>query len=243
MCSILCWILSIWEALGCIFCILGLIHALSTRGRSLSMFWATECIWKIFRWFRAISWFCVSPVWPVVVTSLTGQSAGPVHMLRTGLTSGGDQSDRSELSWCRCSIFIKWFACIRPKGVALVLGELSCVQGELCVVFELWFSGLRSLLEHSFFSNVSSSCTCLRGPRLVFFKWSFSLPFFGFWSLVGVSFYSFLLFFFSLRLLYVCVVNVVINGEIEDHVWFEDRWMVASWCDEWLTTLCGLILG
>jgi hypothetical protein len=19
---------------------------------------------------------------------------------------------------------------------------------------------------------------------------------------------------------------------IEDHVWFEDRWMVASWCDE-----------
>jgi hypothetical protein len=26
-------------------------------------------------------------------------------------------------------------------------------------------------------------------------------------------------------------------------VWFEDRWMVASWCDEWLTTLCGLILG
>jgi hypothetical protein len=29
----------------------------------------------------------------------------------------------------------------------------------------------------------------------------------------------------------------------EDHVWFEDRWMVASLRDEWLTTLCGLILG
>jgi hypothetical protein len=29
----------------------------------------------------------------------------------------------------------------------------------------------------------------------------------------------------------------------EDHVWFEDRWMVASLCDEWLTTLCRLILG
>jgi hypothetical protein len=26
-------------------------------------------------------------------------------------------------------------------------------------------------------------------------------------------------------------------------VWFEDRWMVTSLCDEWLTTLCGLILG
>jgi hypothetical protein len=29
----------------------------------------------------------------------------------------------------------------------------------------------------------------------------------------------------------------------EDHVWFEDRWMVASLCDESLTTLCGLIFG
>jgi hypothetical protein len=28
----------------------------------------------------------------------------------------------------------------------------------------------------------------------------------------------------------------------EDHVWFEDRWMVASLCDESLTMLCGLIL-
>jgi hypothetical protein len=25
---------------------------------------------------------------------------------------------------------------------------------------------------------------------------------------------------------------------LEDHVWFEDRWMVASWCDERLTTMC-----
>jgi hypothetical protein len=31
--------------------------------------------------------------------------------------------------------------------------------------------------------------------------------------------------------------------QAEDHVWFEDRWMVASLSDEWLTTLCGLILG
>jgi hypothetical protein len=28
------------------------------------------------------------------------------------------------------------------------------------------------------------------------------------------------------------VVNALIKGEIEDHVWFEDQWMVASWCDE-----------
>jgi hypothetical protein len=45
-------------------------------------------------------------------------------------------------------------------------------------------------------------------------------------------FYSFLFFFFSLRSQYVFVVNALIKGEIDDHVWFEDWWMVASWCDE-----------
>jgi hypothetical protein len=34
----------------------------------------------------------------VGVTGLTGQSAGPVHMLHTDLTGGVDRSDRSELS-------------------------------------------------------------------------------------------------------------------------------------------------
>jgi hypothetical protein len=38
--------------------------------------------------------------------------------------------------------------------------------------------------------------------------------------------------FFSLVLLHVGVVNALIKGEIEDHVLFEDRWMVASLCDE-----------
>jgi hypothetical protein len=148
-------------------------------------------------------------------------------MLSTGLTGGGDWSDRSELSWCIYSIFVKWFACIRLGGVALVHGELACVQGELFVVFELWFVGLRSLLEHRFVSDVSSHFPCLRGPRLVFFMWSCSLLFFGFRSLVGVFFLlvSFL-FLFSLITI-MCVVNALIKEEIEDHVWFDDRWMVA----------------
>jgi hypothetical protein len=106
------------------------------------------------------------------------------------------------------------------------------VHGELFVLFELWINGLCSLLEHGFVSDVSSRCPCLRGPRLVFFKLSCSLPFFGFRSLVEVSFYSFLFFFFSPWLQIMCVVNALIKGEIEDHVWFEDRWMIASWCDE-----------
>jgi hypothetical protein len=40
------------------------------------------------------------------------------------------------------------------------------------------------------------------------------------------------LFSFSLYLPNVCVVNALIKEEIEDHVWFKDRWMVASLCDE-----------
>jgi hypothetical protein len=40
------------------------------------------------------------------------------------------------------------------------------------------------------------------------------LPLFGFRSLVGVSFCSFLSFFFSLMLLYVGVVNALVKGEI-----------------------------
>jgi hypothetical protein len=178
-----------------------------------------------------------------VCTGLTGQSAGPVHMLRTSLTGGDDRSDRLELSWCKCSVFFKWFSCIHPGGVALVQGELACVQRSLFVVFELWFRGLRSLLEHSCVSGVSSRCPCLRGARLVFFRWSFSLHLFSFWLLVEV-FFLFLSFLFLISQVTICVCcQCTHQGGIEDHVWFEDRWMVASWCDEWLTTLCGLTLG
>jgi hypothetical protein len=196
-----------------------------------------------FRLFWAIFGLCCAPIWPVEVTSQIGQSAGSVHMLGTSLIGGVGRSDRSELSWCRCSI--SW-----SSSHAFIQGELHWLRGSLhvCrvglfVFFKLWIGGLHSLLEHSFFSDVSSRCPCLRGPRLVFFNWSFSLPYFGFWSLVGVSIYSSIFFSFSLRLLYLCVVNTLITGVIEDHVWFEDRWMVASWCDEWLTTLGGVILS
>jgi hypothetical protein len=50
--------------------------------------------------------------------------------------------------------------------------------------------------------------------------------------LLEFLFICFFPFSFSLGLLYVCVVNALIKGEIEDHVRFEDRWMVASGCDE-----------
>jgi hypothetical protein len=50
--------------------------------------------------------------------------------------------------------------------------------------------------------------------------------------LLSFPFYLFLFFFFCLVLLHVGVVNSLIKGEIDDLAWFEDRWMVASLCDE-----------
>jgi hypothetical protein len=63
-------------------------------------------------------------------------------MLGNGLTNGGDWSDRCELMLLQLPCFM-WFACIRPGGVALVQGELTCVQGELFVVVPAlvrWFA-------------------------------------------------------------------------------------------------------
>jgi hypothetical protein len=100
-------------------------------------------------------------------------------------------------------------------------------------LFELCFGGLRSLLELGFGLGCvellplpKGSETCLLQVILLFaFLW-LSI---ACWSF---SFYLFLFLFFSRVLLHVGVVNALIKGEIEDHVWFEDRWMVASLCDE-----------
>jgi hypothetical protein len=101
------------------------------------------------------------------------------------------------------------------------------------VLFKLWIGGLCSLLEHGFVSDVSSRCPCLRGPKFVLLQvillFSFSLAFDRLLEFLFICFFSFL---FSLGLLYVCVVIALIKGEIEDHVLFEDQWMVASWCGE-----------
>jgi hypothetical protein len=147
-------------------------------------------------------------------------------MLHTSMTGQG---------WAVAAAQFQVVSCIHLSRGSCISSRWSCIcaGGSSLWFFELWFGGLHSLLEHSFVSVVSSRFPCLRGPRLVFFKWSCTLPLFLFRSLVGVSFYLFLSFFFSLLLPFVGVVNALIKGEIEDHVWFEDRWMVASLCDEW----------
>jgi hypothetical protein len=50
-------------------------------------------------------------------------------------------------------LFVAFPGCIAAlvQGeCASAQGELAYVQGELFVVFEIWFSGLRSLFEHGF---------------------------------------------------------------------------------------------
>jgi hypothetical protein len=47
-------------------------------------------------------------------------------------------------------VFPCCFATFVQEECALAQGELAFVQGELFVVFELWFGGLRSLFEHGF---------------------------------------------------------------------------------------------
>jgi hypothetical protein len=76
---------------------------------------------------------------------------------------------QSEQVFALCCIPMLHY-CICSGGVCFGSRELAYVQGELFVVFEFRFGGLRSFLELCFVSDVSSRCPCLRDPRFVFFK-------------------------------------------------------------------------
>jgi hypothetical protein len=86
-----------------------------------------------------------------------------MHMLGTGLTSGGDRSDR-------CEMKLLQLPCFSSGLHAFVQREVHWFRGSSLWFFELCFGGLRSLLEFCFVLDESSRCPCLRGPRLVFFK-------------------------------------------------------------------------
>jgi hypothetical protein len=89
----------------------------------------------------------------------------------------------------------------------LVQRDLACVQGELFVVFELWFGGLCSLLEHSFVSDVSSRCPCL-GVRDMSFSSDLALWLsLAFDRLLEFLFICFFYFSF-LSCYYMCVLSM-----------------------------------
>jgi hypothetical protein len=158
---------------------------------------------------------CTKSTWPVLGTSLTG-------FCGIGLTGFWNRPDR-----------------IVPRFGTCSGGACICAGGALICVCSYC-----SLLEHGFVSDVSSRCPCLRGPRLVFFKWSCSLPFFGFQSLVGAFFYLFI-FFFLFSDYQMCVLSMhasrgdwgpcVVQGPVDGRflVW----WVIDNvvWTDSWLS--------
>jgi hypothetical protein len=159
------------------FCIFGLIHALSTRGEA----WACFGLLHAFRWFPSGFEQFLSSCCSQMVIGLTGvvhRSDWCEAQVPGDLAHQFDQCSwlvKARLKQLLC--FARWFTCIRPEGVALVQGELACVQGELLVVSRALDWWLVLLAWACFVSDVSSRCPFLRGPRLVFFKWPCSLPF------------------------------------------------------------------
>jgi hypothetical protein len=196
----------------------------------------------VFRWFRAKSRLCWSPVWLIEITGLTDQRWVPCSYVghRSDRCPEPVWSVRAELEQLLCFLAsLAWFC---PRGAICVQGELACVQGEPLCVFELRFGGLCSLCELAFVSVMSSHCPCLREQRFSSFKWSCSFPLFRLSIPCLSSFFISFLFLFSYHIECVCC-QCTYQGWDWGHVWFKDRWMVAFWCDEWLTTLCGLTLG
>jgi hypothetical protein len=68
----------------------------------------------------------------VVSTGLTGVSAGPVHMLGTGLTGGDDRSDWCELKLLQLPCF--QLVCMHSSRGRCIGsgGACMCIGGALC---------------------------------------------------------------------------------------------------------------
>jgi hypothetical protein len=126
MCSILCWILSIWEALGCIFPIFGLIHALPTRGGELELEMAC---WMHLEGFQVVS----SHFWALGCTGLSGRGHRSDWSDGWSCSHVAHQSDR----WCwpvwpvrarllQLPCFNSCLACIGSGGACM------CAVGALC---------------------------------------------------------------------------------------------------------------
>jgi hypothetical protein len=126
---------------------LNFVYLRSSRLKVLH-FWLDSCIankvekfeletacWMHLEGFQVVS----SHFWALVCTGLTsrghrstGQSAGPMHMLGTGLTGGGDRSDRCELKLLQLPCF--QVVCMHSsRGRCIVSeGACMCAGGALC---------------------------------------------------------------------------------------------------------------
>jgi hypothetical protein len=89
---------------------------------------------------------------------VTGQSAGPVHMLGTGLTGGGDRSDRCELKLLQLPCF---------QVVCMHSSRGRCIgSGGACMCAGGAFCGFSSFgLVHLLFAFFWFSISCLPQVR------------------------------------------------------------------------------
>jgi hypothetical protein len=137
MCSILCWILFIWEALGWIFGILAWFMHCQQGGEV----WAWNGLLHAFRRFPSgFELFLSSGSFPGGI-GLTGEGRRSDRCSSQMLGDIAHRSDwwgwpvlpvRAEL--LQLLYFMRWFACIRP-------GELHWFRGSLhvCRGSSLWF--------------------------------------------------------------------------------------------------------
>jgi hypothetical protein len=143
MCSILCSILSISEGSSLKVLQFWLDSCIVNKGEKFELEMAC---WMHLEGFHVV----LSHFWALVCTGLTGRGHRSDRLECWSCAHVEHRSDRwwwlvwpvrVELLQMPC---FKWcFACIHPGGVALVQGELACVQGELFVVFRVlvwWFA-------------------------------------------------------------------------------------------------------
>jgi hypothetical protein len=84
-------------------------------------------------WARAVPRW--SSAWPVSSTGLTSVSSQVLGDLVHRFDRWGRPVWPVRVRLKQLLCFVMWFACIRLGGIALVQGELACVQGST-----LWFS-------------------------------------------------------------------------------------------------------
>jgi hypothetical protein len=186
-------------------------------------------------------------------------------LMCTGLTGRGHRSDRSEC-WSYAHVGHRsdqWWWAVWPVRAEVV--QLPCFQVVCALVHEElhWFRGsmhvcrgnslciFRALFR--WFALFAWALFCLGCVELlplpkVSDTWLLQVILLFVFVWLSIACWSFFLFVSFLFLFSVVTFVWVLlmhssRGEIKDHVWFEDRWMVVSLCDEWFTTLCGLILG
>jgi hypothetical protein len=131
-----------------------------------------------------------------------------------------------------------WFV---PSAGTCSRGVCIC-PGWALVCFEFCFGGLCSFVVSVFCLGCVEPLPLPKGTETFLFQ--VILLFAFVWLSIACSsfFVRFFSFTFSLWLSNVCCQCTHQGGDWGP-MWFEERWMVPSWCDEWLTTLCGLTLG